>query len=231
MRIVVIVSVTGVLAFAQGNYPAILTPANCSMPLLVEGKPLTIELKELAWAKRVNDNGFREILDGGSAETDVILNPKGLAGRGSGTSISDSFFVYAPSGAKSALLNERLSENLSQWKWKAAACSGALLKTLPRNAWIPNNGFEPNGQYMVATLLHIRYTFQKEGDQQYAVKVAGISFTPECKEIILMMFEFRGANGTIEYPGPTLACKEGKRSGAGSAISGGLYEYIPPKKP
>jgi hypothetical protein len=88
----VIVLATGALVFAQSNFPVILTPANCSKPLLVESKPPTIGLKELAWAKRVNDNGLKEILDGGSAETDVILNPRGHAGRGSGSTINDPFF-------------------------------------------------------------------------------------------------------------------------------------------
>ena len=218
MLIAVIVLVTGMLALAQGNFPSILTPANCSMPLLVAGKPLTIGLKELAWAKNVNDNGFKEILDGGSAETDVILEPDGSAGFPAGSSKVDSFFLYTPSGARSEFLNTTLSQNLSHWKWKAATCSGTLLRTLPRSAFVPEGGFQPNLQYTVATLLHIRYAFQKENDQ-YTVKVTGISFTPDCKEIVLMMFEFRGGNRAGEYPGPTLACK-GKN----------VYEYIPQKK-
>lgn len=218
MRVLMIVSLSGAIVFAQSsaNLPV---PVGCLRPVLVESKPLTIGVKELAWAKRVDDNGFKEILEGGTAETDFILTPRGLAGRCSGTAPNDSFFVYAPSGAKSPFLNEKLSENLSQWKWKAAICSGALLRTLPRNVWVPDNGFDPSGQYAVAILLHIRYTFQKGEDQQYTVKVADVSFTPGCKEISLMLFEFRGAYRTVEYPGPTLACK-----------GENVYEYIPQKK-
>jgi len=161
---------------------------------------------------------LEDILDGGSAETDIILNSRGFAGHGSGSTPNDPFFLYTPSGASSTWLNMMLSGDLSRWKWKPASCSGAVLQTLGRSGFVPNGGYQPNAQYTVATLLHIRYTIQKDEDEHYTITEADITFTPGCKDVALMFFEFRGAYATVDFPGPTLACK-GKN----------IYEYVPQK--
>jgi hypothetical protein len=128
-------------------------PVGCTAPQLIEKHDRTIYKASFASALRSKDTGFSEIISGGFAEADIIIDSHGQSGGDDATWIQ----IKDPLMPRSQALERLLSANLESWGWKTSS-----LQRLDAAGHGPTIvGLEMNSLYTVYAMARVRYEFHQ----------------------------------------------------------------------
>lgn len=155
-------------------------PDGCVAPRLLEKNEPVIHVRDFASVAK--DSGFAEIIAGGYAEADIVVDDHGRSGIGEDTGVANGpITLTAP--RRSLTLENLLSNNLQSWRWTPAACAGSDVRAV-----IPEPiDFKVNALYTVYAMAHIRYDFHPaavKGSYTVISKVT-LGDSLECKELRL----------------------------------------------
>jgi hypothetical protein len=163
---------------------SILTPG-CISPVLLKHVEPTIGSDDIKAAKANGDAAFIQILAGGHATADIVIDEGGRA---------DTNFLYFalrdPPSLRSDRLEAILSGNLLLWRWwPPAGCPGSAIR-----AMIPSIiGLEPDPQYPVYAVAHVSYSFSANGDGYVVTSTASLGAAQDCRTMQLMSGPYHGA--------------------------------------
>jgi hypothetical protein len=176
-------AIASALSGAGDGLPVV--PRGCSAPQLLEKHDGIFPKANLdaALNNAAKDTRISEILAGGYAEADIIIDDSGRSGeRGGGDGAT--FIQITDPTPRSHVLEQILDNNLGSWKWVPASCSGSQIYALNPGGII---GLNANSQYTVHALAHVRYRFERltKGDISITTTYT-VGNSPACKSLVLI---------------------------------------------